>query len=57
MVPFLGSQKLLMEVLDSEKGSPTFEAPPMLAIQAPNGDSVCITYEEDYDDEMNRPVM
>jgi hypothetical protein len=60
MVPFLGSQKLLIEVLDSnEKGSRsrTFEAPPLLVVQAPNGDRVCITYEEDDDDEMNRPVM
>jgi hypothetical protein len=28
-----------------------------LIVQAPNGNRVCITYEEDEDDEANRPVM
>jgi hypothetical protein len=30
---------------------------PVLIVQAPNGNRVCITYEEDEDDEANRPVM
>ncbi|KAL5118377.1 hypothetical protein ACEQ8H_003726 [Pleosporales sp. CAS-2024a] len=48
MVRFPGSDKLLIELLDSKK----------LILQVPNGDSLCITYEEDEDDdEMNRPVM
>jgi hypothetical protein len=57
MVHFPGSQKLLIEVLDSEKDTQTLGATPLLIVQAPNGDRVCITYEEDDDDEMNRPVM
>jgi hypothetical protein len=30
---------------------------PLVIVQAPNGERVCITYEEDEDDEANRPVM
>ncbi|KAH4208134.1 hypothetical protein HBI25_009890 [Parastagonospora nodorum] len=57
MVPFFGSEKLLIEVLDSEKNTQTMVTTPMLIVQAPNGDRVCVTYDEDEDDEMNRPVM
>jgi hypothetical protein len=57
MVPFFGSKKLLIEVLDSEKNTQTMVSTPMLTVQAPNGDRVCVTYDEDDDDEMNRPVM
>ncbi|KAH8723907.1 hypothetical protein GQ44DRAFT_293071 [Phaeosphaeriaceae sp. PMI808] len=33
------------------------ETMPMLVVHAPNGERVCINYEEDDDDEMYRPVM
>jgi hypothetical protein len=59
-----GSQNLVLrlsssgvEVRDAEKKDGTQQATPMLVVEAPNGDRVCITYEEDDDDEMNRPVM
>ncbi|KAF2819866.1 hypothetical protein CC86DRAFT_121490 [Ophiobolus disseminans] len=42
---------------ESEKTARTYEAMPILIVQTPNGDRVCISYEEDDDDEMNRPVM
>jgi hypothetical protein len=45
-----------VEVRD-EKKDWRHEATPMLIVQAPNGDRVCITYEEEDDDEANRPVM
>jgi hypothetical protein len=46
-----------VEVRDTEKKDGAQQAAPMLVVEAPNGDRVCITYEEDDDDEMNRPVM
>jgi hypothetical protein len=53
-IPGSGS---LLEVRD-EKRDWRHEATPMLIVQAPNGDRVCITYEEEEDDdEANRPVM
>jgi hypothetical protein len=62
---FPGRQNLLLEVSGStagvavrdEKRDSRQPATPMLIVQAPNGDRVCITYEEDDDDESNRPVM
>jgi hypothetical protein len=46
-----------MEVRDAEKSAWGAQATPLLIVQAPNGDRVCITYEEDDDDESTRPVM
>lgn len=46
-----------VEVDGEEKKGWTQQATPMLIVQAPNGDRVCIRYEEDLDDEMYRPVM
>lgn len=57
-----GSQNLLLEIsseglsgVEEKKG--WTQTTPMLIVQAPNGDRVCIKYEEDLDDEMYRPVM
>ncbi|KAH7405933.1 hypothetical protein DE146DRAFT_630630 [Phaeosphaeria sp. MPI-PUGE-AT-0046c] len=61
-----GSQNLVLEIssegltgADVEGGEKKgwTQATPMLIVQAPNGDRVCIRYEEDLDDEMYRPVM
>jgi hypothetical protein len=54
-----GAGKGGFEVRDAEKQDSTLQqATPMLIVQAPNGERVCITYEEEYDDdEVNRPVM
>lgn len=57
-----GSEKLVLEISqpnteESEKCARTYASTPLLIVQAPNGDRVCISYEEDDDDEMNRPVM
>lgn len=54
-----GAGKGGFEVRDAEKQDSTYQqGTPMLIVQAPNGDRVCVTYEEEYDDdEVNRPVM
>jgi hypothetical protein len=64
MMRLPGSRNLVLrfsssgiEVRDAEKEDGTEQETPMLVVQAPNGDRVRITYEEDDDDEMNRPVM
>lgn len=46
-----------VEVEGGEKRAWAQQTTPMLIVQAPNGDRVCIRYEEDLDDEMYRPVM
>jgi hypothetical protein len=57
-----GKEEVILEISapstqGSEKTAQTYEAMPILIVQAPNGDRICISYEEDDDDEMNRPVM
>lgn len=52
-----GSENLLLEISASDVKESEKTAMPILIVQAPNGDRVCISYEEDDDDEMNRPVM
>jgi hypothetical protein len=51
-----GSEELVFEFLGSEKTERTSDATPILIVQTPNGDRVCISYEDE-DDEMDRPVM
>jgi hypothetical protein len=62
IVSMPGSEKRMFEVSSvgtygSEKSELALDAAPMLIVHAPNGDRICITYEEDDDDEVYRPVM
>jgi hypothetical protein len=68
MMQWPGSQTLLLEfsgssvqdiiVSGTEKNGWTNASTPMLIVQGPNGERMCVTYaEDDDDDEMNRPVM
>lgn len=55
-----GNETVVLQMSSStyKPGTPeqTYDAAPMLVLHAPNGDRICITYEED-DDEVYRPVM
>jgi hypothetical protein len=63
IVSMPGSEKRMFAISSvgtygTEKSEGAFEAAPMLVVHAPNGDRICITYEEDDDDdEVYRPVM
>lgn len=59
VLEFTGAGKSGFEVRDAEKqDAAQQQATPMVIVQAPNRERVCITYEEEYDDdEINRPVM
>jgi hypothetical protein len=46
-----------VQVVGEKSGWGQQATTPLVMVQAPNGDRVCITYEEDEDDEANRPVM
>jgi hypothetical protein len=62
-----GSQNLPLKISESdmedvvlsgsEKKTWAHGGTPILVVQGPNGDRVCITYDEYDDDEINRPVM